>query len=443
MKNCLSRSAFVATVLAVIVSADASAQSISDIYTIAKQNDPKYLAMRSEYEATGFAVKEARASLLPTIAYQVGQTTTTQNILNSDNKVFASGTATYPTNDATLSITQPIFRLAAWRNWRQSQASEKQAAAAFAAAEQDLIMRTASAYLGVLAARDALMLARGEKDAIQRQLDLEEGRFKNGLSTKVNLYDARASLALKESAMVASTNDLADKVQALRELTGEVHMDLTPLPKNGMLSLPVPQDIEVWVTHARESNLLLEARRQAVAVAQGELSKRKAGYFPTLDLAYSDNKRVTGGSLFGGGSSVKTNEVALRLNIPLFEGGATSAQTGQAAKHYETALQDLERDERQVERQARAAYQGVVGGAVRVKALDLSVTSFESSRQLKEEGYKAGLQTVIGVLNASRDLYAARRDSAQSRYDFLLNTLRLRQAAGSLSEADLQQLSGQ
>lgn len=431
-----------AVVLGVGLVAPAGAETISDIYTLSRQNDPKFLAMRSEFEATGFAVTEARAALLPTVSYQYGRTTTTQNILNSDNKVFASGVASYPTNDATLSITQPIFRLSAWRNWSQSQASEKQAAAAFAAAEQDLIMRTATAYLGVLAAEDALTLARGENESIKRQLDLAEAKFKSGQSIKVNLYDAQARHALKQSDVIAAENDLADKVQALRELTGAQAIALTPLPKDISLTLPQPQSIEDWVSHALESNLLLKARQQAVDVALKDIDRRKGGYFPTLDLTYSSNTRLTGGSLFGGGSNVKTNEVFLSLNIPLYEGGATSAQTGQARKHYETALQDQERDRRQVERQARAAYLGIVGGAVRVRALDLSVTALGGARKLKDEGYKAGLQTIVAVLDADRDLFAARRDSAQSRYDFVLNTLRLRQAAGSLNENDLSQLSG-
>ncbi|WPX34181.1 TolC family protein [Actimicrobium sp. CCC2.4] len=187
-------------------------------------------------------------------------------------------------------------------------------------------------------------------------------------------------------------------------------------------------------------NLLLEARLQAVEVARQEIAKRKAGYYPTVDLAISRNQRTTGGSLFGGGSSVNTNDVAVRLNIPIYEGGATSAQTGQAVKHLDTALQDLERDRRQVERQTRAAYRGVVSGMVRVRALDKSVIAFESAQHLKEEGYKAGVSTLLGVLDAERDLYAARRDAAQSRYDFQLNALRLKQAAGTLSEVDLEQV---
>lgn len=420
----------------------ATAQSVNEIYQLALKNDPKFLAMRSEYEATGFAVKEARAALLPTISLQANRSNTTQNILSSDNAVFASGNATYPTNDTTLSITQPVFRLSAWRNWSQAQASERQAAAAFAAAEQDLVLRTATAYLGVLASQDALMFSRGESESVKRQLDLADAKFRSGQSTKVSLAEAQSRFAVIQANVVAAENDLADKIQALRELTGETTLGLAPISKVLVLSMPVPEQIDEWVRKAMADNLLLKAREQAVDIAFKDLDKRKGAYFPTLDLTYSSNGKVTGGSLFGGGSNVKTDELVMRLNLPIYEGGATSAQVGQAAKHYETAWQDFERDKRQVERQTRAAYLGVVGGAVKVRALDLSVSSLEGVRLLKEEGYKAGIQTILAVLDANRDLFASRRDFAQARYDFLLNTLKLRQAAGTLSESDLIHISG-
>ena len=419
----------------------AMGETLPEIYALAKQSDPKFLAMRSEFEATGFAVKEAQAGLLPTVAYQFSRNRIAQNILESDNAVFAAGQATYPTKEHTLSVTQPIFRLSSWRHWRQSQATERQAGAAYAAAEQDLILRTATAYMAVLAAGDSLTLARGENDAIKRQFDLAEAKFKSGQAIKGNLFEAQARYALKGSDVIAAENELADRIQALRELTGVTSSKLQPLPEKILMPAPDPQSADGWVASALKQNLLLEARFQAVDVARQEITKRKAAYYPTLDLALSRNRRDTGGSLFGGGSNVNTNDIGVRLNIPLVNGGATGAQVGQALKHFETAQQDLERDRRQIERQARAAYQGVVSGMVRVRALEQSVQAFESARSLREEGYKAGVSTMLALLDAERDLYAARRDSAQSRYDFALNSLRLRQAAGTLSEDDLRSVA--
>lgn len=426
-----------ASLLAMSVSCVASAETLAEVYAISKQNDPRYLAMRAEFDASGFASKEARAALLPQVAVGFNRTKTTQNILNSANAVFATGTASYPTNERTLSISQPIFRLASWRNWKQSQAAERQAAAAYAASEQDLIVRTAVAYMAVLASQDALNFARGESESIKRQLELADAKFKSGQAIKVNLYDAQARNALKQSDVIAAENDLADKQQALRELTGTTITSLAPIIRDARPLLPEPMNAEAWVTSAMEKNLMLEARSQAVEVARQEIDKAKAGYYPTADLVISRNQRVTGGSLFGGGSSVNTNDVLFRVNIPLYEGGMTSAQVGKAVARHQGAQQDMERDRRQVDRQARSAYAGVVSGVTRAKALEQSVEALDSARKLKEEGYKAGVSTVLGVLDAERDLYAVRRDAAQALYDYQLNMLRLKQAAGTLSEEDL------
>jgi len=413
------------------------AQSLPEVYAIAKASDPKFRSARYEFEAISFAEPQARAALLPTVSFEVTETSTDQKILNSRNPVFASGQSSYPTDSNTLSITQPIFKLSAWRGYQQAKVKVKQAAASFAAAEQDLMLRVATAYLNVLAARDAVGFAVAERDAIKRQLDLVQQRFSSGLAARASLHDASARHAVKEADVVAAENDLDDKLQALRELTGKVFTNLRPLRETIPVDRPVPERMEHWVETALQQNLLLEARRHAVEVAQQEVGRQRAGHAPVLDLVATHNRKDTGGSLFGGGSNVETLDVMLRLNIPLYSGGMVAAMTGEASKRHQSSLEDLERDVRQVERQTRAAFQGITGGAVRVQALAQGVISAESARELKVAGYKSGIETILQVLDAERDLYAAKRDSAKARYEFLLNRLRLKLSVGTLSEADL------
>jgi len=336
-----------------------------------------------------------------------------------------------------MSLTQPIFKLSAWRGYQQAKVKVKQAAAVFGAAEQDLMLRVATAYLSALAARDALGFSQAEREAIKRQLDLVQQRFSSGLVAIANLHDARARYAVKEADVVAASNELDDRLQALREITGKVYARLKPLRDTITLDRPQPNNMDHWVESALRQNLLLEARRHAVEVAQQEIGRQQAGHYPSADLVLTQNRKDTGGSLFGGGSNVETGDVMLRISIPLYSGGLVSALSGEALKRYESAREDLERDARQTERQARAAFQGVTGGVTRVQALAQGVVSAESARELKVEGYKSGLETILQVLDAERDLYAAKRDSARARYDFLLNRLRLKQAVGTLSEADL------
>lgn len=426
-----------AAALALVWPLAAPAAGLPEVYAQSKQSDPRYRAAELELRAVEAELDQARGGLLPTVGLDYTRTRTKQNILSADNEVFATGSTTYPTTTTSLSITQPIFRLASWRRFDQAKASVKQAAATFAASEQDLMLRTAQAYFGVLAARDAVGFAEAEREAVKKQFELVQAKYKSGQATVVNLRDAEARAALKEADVVAARNELADRQQALREITGKLPEDLAVLPATLSPQVPEPADEEQWAQAALGRNLLLQARGHAVEVAAEEVRKQRAGHYPTLDLALTNDRKKTGGSLFGGGSNVRETNMVLRLHVPIYEGGATQAVTTAAARRHEAAQEDLERDRRQVERQARAAYQGVVGGGVRIQALTQSVQALEQARTLKEEGYKAGLQTVLAVLDAERDLYAAKRDLAKARYDYLLNTLRLKQAAGSLAEADL------
>lgn len=416
-------------------------EELLQVYALAQQNDPTLRAARFEYEAVEYGIGEARAGLLPTLGLSYTKTKVSQEILSSENAVFAVGSTSYPQSDLGLTLNQPIFRLGAWFRLDQAKASQRVAAAVFASAEQDLIVRVATSYLGILSAQNALSFAQAERDSIQSQLTLARHKFESGQATIVSLSDAQARAALNESNIVLLENELADKVQAMREITGTEITELRALRDNFQLTLPDPLDLNRWLASAQESNTGIVTRTEAVEVARTEIRKQQAAYAPTLDLTVGIDKNNTGGSLFGGGSDVKNKNVTLRLNIPIFDGGVTYAVSHAAAKRHEEAKEELDKEKRQVDRSTRYAYHGIVGGVARVAALEKSVQSLEQARLLKEEGYKAGLGTLLGVLDAARDLFAARRDAAQARYDYVLNRLRLKQSIGALTEQDLIKIS--
>lgn len=427
--------------LAALLSFQAHAETLTEVYALARDSDPKFQAARYEFEAVGFAKDEARAALLPTFGVNASYTSTAQNILSAENAVFSRGNATFPTKAFGLTLTQPLFRDAAWQRFRQSEALVQQAAYTFAAAQQELMLRTAAAYLGVLAARDALSFSQRENQSIAKQFDLAKAKYDSGQATIVNLHDVSARLKVNESEVLAAKAELEERKQAVREIVGAAIDKFEVLPSVTRLPLPQPADPEAWVQQSQAQNLLVRAREQAVLVAEKEVARQKSGWYPTLDLQAALARRDTGGSLFGGGSNVQTRDLMLSLNWPLYEGGGVTAATQGAVRRLLGVKEDLVRDQRQVERDARAAYRNLITGQARIEALDTSVQSFESALNLKQEAFKAGLINVLPALDAERDLYAAKRDAAQTRYEFLLNTLKLKQAIGVLAEEDLQAIS--
>ena len=69
-------------------------------------------------------------------------------------------------------------------------------------------------------------------------------------------------------------------------------------------------------------------------VAFQEVERQQSGHYPTLDLVARSNRKETGGTLFGGGSDVETNDVMLRFNLPLYQGGYVSSRHVEANKLY-------------------------------------------------------------------------------------------------------------
>ena len=436
----LRRAASLGAVL-LTVSLTAQAQSLLDTYRQARQADPRFRAAEFNTQAVATLTDQARAGFLPTVSADAEKLQTRQRILSSENPIFGAGSTSYPTKSTTLSIAQPLFRMEVLERYSQAKASVKQANYALVAAEQDLMLRTATAYLMVLAARDAQAFAKAEREAVGSALELATEKLKSGLGTVTNLHDATARRAITQAREIESRNKLNDALQGLREITGQTPTELQELRAEFALTQPEPLDLDRWVETALTQNLAVLGRREAVEVARIEIDRQKAGHYPSLNAVVTQNRKDSGSTLYGGGSNMSTTEVALRLTVPIYQGGLVQAVSKEAALRHQKAQEELEQERRGVERQTRAAFEGTVSGTTLVAALSQAVIAQQSAVQAKEQGQRSGLFTLLPVLDAQRDLFAARRDYAQSRYDYLLNRLKLAQAAGTLSESHLTELS--
>jgi len=415
----------------------AAATNLLDVYQQAHGNDPRFRAAQADTSANGTVLRQARAGFFPVVKVDTERYRTRQKIISSNNPVFGEGETTFPTTNTTLSITQPIFRKDVIERLAQAKGIVRQAELLLLVAEQDLMVRTTSAYLQVLAATDALALASAERASLVHARDLAREKLKNGLGTITSQHEADARLAVTEAREIEAENKLLDARQGLKEIIGTELMTYQTLRKDYVPMPPEQPGRALWESTALEQNLSLQARREAVFIAQQEVKRQDAMHFPTVDLVMTHNRRDAGSTLFGGGSNVATSDLMLRLNVPLYSGGMQSAVVKEAVFRLQKTEEELEQERRAIERAARGAYQGVVSGVSLVRALGQSVVSAESALEAKSTGFKSGIQTMLAVLDAQRDLFAVRRDLAQARYDYLLNVLRLKQATGTLSENDL------
>ncbi len=402
---------------------------LMQVYQQALQNDPQLRAARAARDSVREARPLALARLLPTLSTGASLNRTHQDRKNGNNN------DTYGSSALSLNLSQPIYHRDYWIQLQQSDLQIAEAEARYAAVEQDLVIRVAQAYFDVLSAQDTLEFSRAEKAAIGRQLDQARQRFEVGLIAITAVHEAQAAYDQARADEILADNGLGNAWEALREIISDSEQLLAPLAPGLPLNAPDPADIDQWSEAAFEQNLDLIALRNAVEVTRENIEVQRSGHYPTVDLVGSHGINRTGAST---GVDTDASTIGLQLNLPLYQGGGVDSQVRQARYDFENALENLDRERRAVDRQVRDAYRGAVSSMSGVEALEAATLSAESALQATEAGFEVGTRTMVDVLNAQRDLYRARRDLSRVRYGYILNGLRLKKAAGSLSQTDLE-----
>lgn len=418
-----------------LLSFASSAEDLVSVYKAAIQNDSQFRAAQAEYQALLETKNQSIASFLPTIS---------ANAFYSDNSDDSSLTSStdYKSDGYSLNLTQPLYRHANYVGLTQADATVAQATAMFEYAKQDLIIRVVKQYFAVLAAFDDLEFAKAERKSIKRQLKQTQQRFNVGLIAITDVHEAKARYDQAVARAIVAENTLAISQETLREITTKDHSNLAFLSTDHPLVKPEPADVSQWIKTANNQNTLLIASRKNVDVARAEVSRQKSGHYPTLDLTASHaNTDYGSGSPFFGGSDKTSNSVSLQLNIPLYQGGLVNSLTRAAEQRLVQAQEKLEQQKRATERQTRNSYLSVVANISQVKALKQALASSQVALEATQAGFEVGTRTTVDVLNSQRELYRARRDYAQVRYNYVLETLSLKLAAGTLSVVNIEQLN--
>ncbi len=422
----------------------AFAADLLQVYRDAIEYDAQYASARASRDAGQEKLPQGRAGLLPVIS--ASASTTWNDVDFARRTAGAPGVdAQYNTNGYQLTLTQPIFR---WQNFVQYDQSKLQvvlAEAQFAQAKQDLILRVSQAYFDVLLAQDSLSLAQAQKKAIGEQLEAARRNFEVGTSTIVDTHEAQARFDLVTAQEIAAQNDLEIRRQALYQVIGKVPEKLSALRPQVQLQRPQPDDMTKWVEAAEAGSPLIAVQQAAFEIAEKEIGRQRAGHYPTLDLvATRGRSSATGGLALGvpaPGSDTHTSTIGLQLSVPLFAGGAVMSKDREAVALREKARADLDNTRRGAALGARQAYLGVTSGMAQMKAFEQALVSNQAALDSNLLGYEVGVRINIDVLNAQQQLYATRRDLAKSRYDTLIAQLRLKAAAGTLNEEDVQAIN--
>lgn len=437
------------------ISTQSHATDLLQAYELARQSDPQLSAAESQRDAQGEGVVQSRSALLPQIN---GDASWNKNKQDSDGSEVVGGIvqpSAVTTNDTTstsygVTIRQSVYDHSNYARLGASKLRASQAEADYDAASDSLVVRTADAYFNVLTGIETLASSRAEERSVKRQLDQAEKRLEVGLAPITDVHEARARYDSARANAILAANTLDDAREALAEITGQSIQNIRGLAPSYQPENTDTRTVDEWVALAMASNPSLQSRERALAAAEKDVAAARAAHYPTLSATASwrDNGSDTDFERFQPAPAFSTSEnnsqsnsVGLQLNIPIFSGFATQSRVRQSINQRDIAADQLEQQKRSITRQTRTAYRSLIAGLAEVEARRLAVVSAQSAYEAGEAGLEVGTRTIVDVLIAQQQLYLAQREYARARHAFLVNTLRLRQAAGVLELGDVQNVN--
>ena len=410
-------------------------ENILEIYNEALENDPTYKSAEYSYLADKQIVVQGRAALLPSITLS-GSTNWNEYYQNDQLQ------QEYNSFSKSARISQPLFRLDSWFNFKRSKSLTNAAEADFAYQQQNLLLRTAELYFGVLRAIDNLNAAISEEKAIKKQLDQAQQRYEGGLSAITGVQEAQLAFDLSMAARINNEGNLFSAREALNALIGREIFSLDELGENLNVSSPFPNSKEEWVKTALENNYQLKAAYLRRDAAKSNARSVASNHLPKIDIVGSGSESETnqfnyeGFEVNGQGIPVPAvtgrRNYSIQLSVPIFQGGAVSSRRKQAYSQFNEADENTLFTERSVIQEVRSQFSNVVTLVANVNAQRQAVISATSALEATQVGYKVGTRNIVDLLQAEKNLYSAEKNLANAKYDYILANLRLALAAGTI-----------
>ena len=420
-------------IVSVLISNYCLATDLLQIFAEAQNEDPQVRAAHAQLQAELEAIPQSRALLLPDLTLSANTATI--------DREFAGGSSNtqerFNSNGYSARLTQPLFRADRWFQLLSAKESSKQALAEYSNAEQDLIIRVAEAYFNILRAEDNLSSAVAAETAFRRQLDQTQERFDVGLIAVTDVHEARAVYDLSRVVRITQEEERDNSFTALETLTNSRYNKINQLDKSMPITNPNPASLQEWIATALEHNLSLNASQHQVAAAKQEVKRQKSGHLPTLDAVASYSHSEDGGISFLGNESDIEN-YALELNIPIFQGGGTQSRVREAHHRLTQAKENYENQYRTIKQDIQRQHRTVNSDVLRVAARKLALKSSQSALEATEGGYEVGTRNIVDVLQVRNTLFEAQRNYYNAIYDYIIDSLRLKRIAGTLSVTDLE-----
>ena len=464
------------------------AQTLTELYNLSISTDPQWLAIKENYHADQELKNQAKSLLKPNVGITYSKIRTTQDspdigagshddlnqeltaclddlgnvtpncnadiikfILDGGNmlQLNEEGSSKQSTivDSFAIQFQQPLFNLENWNRYKTAEFIDAKYSAEYQLSKQMFVLRIAEAYFGTLRAEEELTFVQKEQEGIHRQLTQAKQRYNEGISGISDVHEAQSAYDSSRTAILIAENAYESTLETLNIITDGAHTTLSRLKENFPVTAPQPVGMDNWVKLALQGNKNMQSAFHMAKAAKHEVVEKNSKHAPTVDLVFKINNLKTDNgesAPFGSSGNLmsdkQSNSLGIQVNIPLYSGGLTSSQVRQSIARSNAAKANLKAEQRQVAAQARNTYRNVINDVQRVSLAKLAIKSSQNALMATQSGYRSGNRNLLDVLQAQRSLFAARRDYATARYDYIINSLRLKQVSGFLSEVDLKLL---
>ncbi|MYN30500.1 TolC family outer membrane protein [Duganella levis] len=424
-----------------LTSQGAQAVTLVQAYQMALQNDPTYRAAFYANEGSKENAKLGLSNLLPNLS---GSWSGSQNRDTITDRSFASNGLTVPrdfiSRSATLQLRQSLFNLDGWARYKQGKAQTKYGQALFESQQQEVIYRVVSAYLDVLYKQELLALSQVERELYAEQRKVNDRLFEKGEGTKTDMLETQARLDVADAVLLEAQDSLTVSRETLGTVIGGEVGEVQQLMPDFRVRPSDGQPFDYWKKVAIDTNPDIKTLQYGVEIAEQEVLKQYAGHAPRVDIVGTYGK-TSSDSITTFQEDQKIRSIGFQVNIPLYSGGQVSASARQAVASREKAKQDLQAQIDKIVLELRKDYSVMASSVKRVDALMKSVASSETLIVATEQSIKGGVRINLDALNAKQQLYAAKRDLAQARFNYLLTSLRMHASVGTLGENDVREMA--
>jgi outer membrane protein len=418
------------------VSLQAQPLKLMDVYQQALAHDASLASALSANRAAQEIIEQGKALYRPTVNFNAE----TNALKSSFHYLSTSSTdrSQFENYRYGVDARQPIFRQQNLIQIDQAGTQVSIADKQLNVAQQALMLRTTQAYFDVLMAQDRIDLIVAQKTAIAAQLAQAQANFDLGSATITDANEAQARFDLAAAQEIAALNEFEIAKHAVQAITGQLPQRLASV-KPQLKANEIGLSMATWQELAMLNNLNIQIQQDTAKLAEQEIARNQAGHLPTLDAVASYTSSYANGTVsrFGAGNELQVGSIGLQLQIPLYEGGAVSSRVRQAVLNKQKALDDLDLVRRQTELDTQRAYLNLSSSIAQLKAFDQAILSSQSQLDATQLGYQVGVRTSVDVLNAQQQLFSAKRDALQARYNYLTNIIRLKTATGIVAAADL------